>query len=85
MILLMIRNEEFYDVLTRIESGESVTFRNNLSGSVQLLLFRAASIKSGDKTVKLISVQDIRQELDEKELESYQKLISILTHEIGLY
>ena len=82
MNLLKIRNQEFYDVLTRIEAGESVTFRNILSGSVQLLLFRATAIKSSDNKVKLISVQDIRQELDEKELESYQKLISILTHEI---
>lgn len=82
MNLLKIKNQEFYDVLTRIEAGESVTFRNILSGSVQLLLFRATAIKSGEHTVKLISVQDIRQELDEKELESYQKLISILTHEI---
>jgi two-component system nitrogen regulation sensor histidine kinase NtrY len=82
MNLLKIRNQEFYDVLTRIEAGEPVTFRNVLSGSVQLLLFRATSIKSGGNTVKLISVQDIRRELDEKELESYQKLISILTHEI---
>src|SRR5665647_1393921 len=82
MNLLKLKNKEFYDVLTRIEAGESVTFRNSLSGSVQLLLFRATAIKSGDKIVKLISVQDIRQELDEKELESYQKLISILTHEI---
>jgi len=82
MNLLKIRNQEFYDVLTRIEAGDSVTFRNILSGSVQLLLFRATAIKSGDNTVKLITVQDIRQELDEKELESYQKLISILTHEI---
>lgn len=82
MKLLRIKNQEFYDVLSRIESGESITFRNNQSGSVQLLLFRATAIKSGEKRVKLISVQDIRQELDEKELESYQKLISILTHEI---
>jgi len=82
MNLLKIKNQEFYDVLTRIEAGDSVTFRNILSGSVQLLLFRATAIKSGDNTVKLITVQDIRQELDEKELESYQKLISILTHEI---
>jgi signal transduction histidine kinase len=82
MKLLKMKNQEFYDVLTRIESGESITFRSILSGSVQLLLFRATAIKSGENTVKLISVQDIRQELDEKELESYQKLISILTHEI---
>jgi len=82
MKLLRIKNQDFYDVLTRIESGESITFRNNSAGSVQLLLFRATAIKSGENTVKLISVQDIRQELDEKELESYQKLISILTHEI---
>ncbi|MEM9937103.1 MAG: ATP-binding protein, partial [Bacteroidota bacterium] len=30
----------------------------------------------------LLSLQDIRQELDEKEMESWQKLIRVLTHEI---
>jgi len=32
--------------------------------------------------IKLLSFQDIKNELDQKEIESYQKLISVLTHEI---
>ena len=30
----------------------------------------------------LVSVQDIREELDKRELEAWQKLIRVLTHEI---
>lgn len=46
------------------------------------LLLKATSILSGNRTLKLLSVQDIKKELDEKELDSWLKLIRILTHEI---
>ncbi len=35
-----------------------------------------------NKRIKIISLQDIRNELEEKELDSWKKLISTLTHEI---
>ena len=46
------------------------------------LVFIATGIKTGKDEFTLISVQNIRQELDEKELEAWQKLIRVLTHEI---
>ena len=82
MKLLKIKNEPFYNVLCTVVPDQVITFKNILNDSAQLLLFRATEIKNEDQLLKLISIQDIRQELDEKELESYQKLISILTHEI---
>ncbi len=82
MKLLRIKNEPFYNVLCSVTPDQTITFKNILNDSAQLLLFRATEIKSEEQQLKLISIQDIRQELDEKELESYQKLISILTHEI---
>lgn len=57
-----------------------ISFYSN--NSIQQLLFRAAWIKLEDSTVKLVSFQNIRNELDEKELESWQKLIRVLTHEL---
>jgi signal transduction histidine kinase len=39
-------------------------------------------ISKKNTTLKLISIQDIRTELEARELESYRKLISVMTHEI---
>ncbi|TVR69530.1 MAG: ATP-binding protein [Marinilabiliales bacterium] len=46
------------------------------------LLVRSTAFKSMDQPLILVSVQDIRKELDEKELDSWLKLIRVLTHEI---
>ena len=50
-------------------------------GSIQLSL-KATSFKTKDNELILLSVQDIRNELDEKELDSWMKLIRVLMHEI---
>jgi signal transduction histidine kinase len=39
-------------------------------------------IRRNDVELKLVSIQDIRYELESKELESYRKLMSVMTHEI---
>lgn len=50
-------------------------------GTVQLSL-KAASFKTGNEQLTLLSVQDIRNELDEKELDSWMKIIRVMMHEI---
>ncbi|NOQ24707.1 MAG: GHKL domain-containing protein [Bacteroidales bacterium] len=50
---------------------------NNLELSTKLV-----ELKIGDKTIKLIAFQNIQSELDKKEVESWQKIIRVLTHEI---
>ncbi len=50
-------------------------------GTIQLLL-KATSFKTKESELILLSVQDIRNELDEKELDSWMKLIRVLMHEI---
>ena len=50
-------------------------------GEIQLSL-KAAGFSSRDDELMIVSVQDIKNELDEKELESWMKLIRILMHEI---
>ena len=46
------------------------------------LSMRAAEFKMQQRHIKLISFQNIKNELDEQELDSWQKLIRVLTHEI---
>jgi len=50
-------------------------------GEVQLVL-KASDFKMRDEELMIISIQDIRNELDEKELDSWIKLIRVLMHEI---
>jgi nitrogen fixation/metabolism regulation signal transduction histidine kinase len=46
------------------------------------LSVNSSTLKLVDKELKIITFQDIKHELDKKELESWQKLIRILNHEI---
>ncbi|WP_339738840.1 ATP-binding protein [uncultured Sunxiuqinia sp.] len=57
-----------------------ITF-NGKQGKVNVSI-RASSFKNKDQTLTLLSVQDINRELDEKELDSWMRLIRVLTHEI---
>lgn len=50
-------------------------------GEIQLSL-KATSLKTGDEDLIILSVQDIKNELDEKELDAWLKLIRVLMHEI---
>ncbi len=79
--------------LEKVEKGLSFEFKElsqeryklvritNERGSLQLSL-RATAMTINTKNVTLISIQDIRNELDEKETESWIRLIRVMTHEI---
>ena len=78
MKLLRIKNEAFYNVLCSVVPEQAITFKNILNDSAQLLLFRATEIRNEEQILKLISIQDIRQELDEKELDHSFCVVVIL-------
>lgn len=46
------------------------------------LAVRCAEIKIGKETIHILTFQNIKSELEENELESWQKVIRVLTHEI---
>ena len=50
-------------------------------GEIQLSL-KATSFKTNEDELVILSIQDIKNELDEKEVESWMKLIRVLMHEI---
>ncbi len=70
------------EVMKSIEPGEKrqLTFHNE-KGEVSVSLIASAVTLRG-KPMKLIAISDIDNELAEKELESWMRLIRVLTHEI---
>ncbi len=70
------------EAMKAIEPGEKrqLTFHNE-KGEVSVSLTASAVTLRG-KPMKLIAISDIDNELAEKELESWMRLIRVLTHEI---
>jgi len=80
--LIPSRNQDLFNTLFAINVGETYNYKRFIGDSPINLLIRSKEIRYGGKASKLISLQDISHELDEKELDSWQKLIRVLTHEI---
>jgi len=80
--LMTIRNPQFFKQLCNLNPGDYYTYRDQSSEPEKTLQFKAIEISVAEKKLKLVSIENIRRELDHKELESYQSLIRILTHEI---
>ncbi len=75
-------NSDLFDTLKKLESGQSEVLKVTLRNKVYQLAINASIFKLRQRNYKLISVQDIRGELDENEMGAWQKLIRVLTHEI---
>jgi two-component system nitrogen regulation sensor histidine kinase NtrY len=54
---------------------------NTKQGEIQLLL-KSTSFGSNENELIILSIQDIKHELDEKEVDSWMRLIRVLMHEI---
>ncbi|OFX36052.1 MAG: hypothetical protein A2W90_22505 [Bacteroidetes bacterium GWF2_42_66] len=75
-------DRRLFQIVKNIRSSEQrLVTLNNERGNIQLLI-KANLLISNQKELTLISVQDIKNELDEKELDSWLKLIRVLMHEI---
>lgn len=80
--LLKQKNKKVYDVLTGMPAGKTASVKAvGLSGVVQLMI-KASHLKFGTNSYRMYVIQDVRQELEANELDSWQKLIRVLTHEI---
>lgn len=74
--------EDIPGLLGSLPAGERCNLQyTTTKGEVQLLV-RASVMQLGENTVKILTLNDIRNEMDAKELESWVKLTRVLTHEI---
>lgn len=71
-------------ILRQLESGEraQIQVKGPESGDFVTLSLYATHFILQNEPLSLISVQNIQSELEEKELEAWQNLIRVLTHEI---
>ncbi|MCE7990908.1 MAG: HAMP domain-containing histidine kinase [Roseivirga sp.] len=79
---LEIVSPQVVSKIQAMESGERELIKVQIGGRLNNLSVLATTFKLKGETFKLVSFQDIKSELEEKELDSWQKLIRVLTHEI---
>ena len=91
--LLKLEYVQNIQVFDRVKTGLADQLRTLTPGKQDMvklvgeheilsISMRASEFKLQEKSIKLISLQNIKNELDEQEMDSWQKLIRVLTHEI---
>lgn len=75
-------NHQLGDEILALNSGEKTLLKLQLNNQLVNLSIQATEFKLRGNAFKLVSFQDIKSELEANELESWQKLIRVLTHEI---
>jgi len=68
--------------LLSIKHGENTLLRIQDKDDILQLAIYATEFTIHNRTIILTSIKNIQEELEEKEMESWQKLIRVLTHEI---
>jgi len=76
------KNPSLYQLMKKIRHGEKLVKKISINNDTKQMAFSGFEFKVGDKELKLLSIQDIHNLLEDKELEAWQKLIRVLTHEI---
>jgi nitrogen fixation/metabolism regulation signal transduction histidine kinase len=79
---LKMENNEIYNIINTIKPGYEILYKVLIDNTLQSILVKATELKFDNSIIKLVSFQNITNELDKKELDSWQKLIRVLTHEI---
>ena len=73
-------SEIFSDL--RYDSGNIIRFRKEERNEIPLLV-RVSLLKLEERTLRLFSIQDIKSQLEANEIESWQKMTRVLSHEIS--
>ncbi len=75
-------SQEMVEKLFSIKHGENTLIKVQEKDNLLQLVIYATEFRIHNRTITLVSIKNIQQELEEKEMESWQKLIRVLTHEI---
>ncbi len=75
-------SENLVDVFTKLRTGGRELTRIKIGEDLLQLSIYAIELTLRNENLKLISLQNIQSELEEKEMEAWQNLVRVLTHEI---
>ncbi len=76
------RDAELYQSLLTLKPGESKVATAHAERTSFKILLSATAFQTDGKIYKLIAFQNVNEALDETESKAWQKLLSVLTHEI---
>ena len=79
---LKIIKDELPSTLMGLKAGDSTLFKVFTGDELLQLSITATEFRMHGEDYTLVSLQNISAELDDKEIESWQKMIRVLTHEI---
>jgi len=79
---LEIYSKELVDKLNSLKSGDRSLLQVTSNDMILQLAIYATEFKIRTRRIILVSIQNIQSELEEQEMEAWQKLIRVLTHEI---
>ena len=75
-------SKELVTALFNLRSGQRTLLKVQLNGDLSQLVLQATEFILHEQKYTLVSIQNIQSELEEKEIESWHRLIRVLTHEI---
>ena len=75
-------SDELPGFLKSLRPGQQKLLKLYIDNEMVGLSLKATEFRLLDRKVKLVSIQNIKNELEEEELDAWQKLIRVLTHEI---
>lgn len=80
--ILVLRKIPIVNILHQLPIGAPNIHTQQLGNQQQSLLLQATTFSLLQKQIRLYTIKDIKSHLDQKEIESWQKVIRVLTHEI---
>jgi len=78
-------DDELFKIVNTIKPGQEILHKMKIDNLLQSILVKATELKFESNVIKLVSFQDITNELYKIELDSWKRLIRVLTHEIMNY
>src|SRR5258708_118852 len=76
------RDSALYHEIVNLRPGESKIVSITKEGNTFKTLLAATAFQTDGKIYKLIAFQDVNEALDETEAKAWQRLLSVMTHEI---
>ncbi|NRB50449.1 MAG: HAMP domain-containing histidine kinase [Saprospiraceae bacterium] len=80
--ILILRKIPVIQFLHNMPTDSPQIYSQDTGAQDQSLLLQASRFSLLQKNIRLYTIKDIRSQLDQKEVESWQKVIRVLTHEI---
>jgi signal transduction histidine kinase len=76
------RDDQLYHEVINLRPGESKVISITKENSVIKVLVSATAFQTDEQVYKLVAFQNVSEALDETEAKAWQKLLSVMTHEI---